>query len=512
MMAKATTTVDGGAEASQDTILRRIAIYAPSSLLPAALTLVTSLVFTRLFSAAAFGVYSLFLTVAVPIKLVCTTWIMQGVGKFLPVERTEEGRQRTKDAIFVSGVIVFMCESILGLAALSVSGMFLSSGQRPYLAPMIAFVVVSSTFELLAVVLAAEHRAKEYTRYKLTDSVMTFALRLLMVSALLRMDPTLMFWSVVLSNGVLVPLVWRRAGLPRPRRLRKFVRSAPIRERVRAFLLFGLPMTIWFFSGALLDVGDRFVISYFLGPAPVGIYDASYRLVAGSAVLLIAPVTITLHPYLMSVAGTGESKRISQVLGIMVENLFLIGVLAVGLTYLFCRDAGNVLLGPEFREGSAIMPLVLAGICANNIGTFVHKPFEITGRTRPMVVLGLVSMVANIGLNFVLVPWVGYLGAAYATLVSYLLYAVGVGAWGRRIYPWRIDLAWSASFTLIVVLGVVAIRVLRGTLLNGVPYWWNLAVAVVASMLLAGWCLLRLIRRTSAFRLRATVSETGEAG
>jgi O-antigen/teichoic acid export membrane protein len=288
MTSSATTTAGSGAEASQGTILRRIATYAPSSLLPAVLTLVTSMIFTRHFSAAALGVYSLFLTVAGPVKLIFTTWITQGIGKFLPQERTEDGRQLMKDAIFVSGVIVFGCESVLGLAALSVSWLFLSPGQRPYLAPMIVFVVVSSAFELLAMVLAAEHRAKDYTRYRLVDSVLTFGLRLLMVSAVLRMDLTLMFWSVVLSNGVLMPLIWVRAGFPTPRRLPELVRSARTRGLVRAFLLFGLPMTVWFFSGVLLDVGDRFVINYFLGPAPVGIYDANYRLIAGVAVLMVA--------------------------------------------------------------------------------------------------------------------------------------------------------------------------------------------------------------------------------
>jgi O-antigen/teichoic acid export membrane protein len=152
---------------------------------------------------------------------------------------------------------------------------------------MIAFVVVSSAFELLAMVLAAEQQA-DYTRYRLVDSVLTFGLRLLMVSAVLRMDLTLMFWSVVLSNGVLVPLMWVRAGFPTPRRLPELVRSARTRGLMRAFLLFGLPMTVWFFSGVLLDVGDRFVINYFLGPAPVGIYDANYRLIAGVAVLMVA--------------------------------------------------------------------------------------------------------------------------------------------------------------------------------------------------------------------------------
>jgi O-antigen/teichoic acid export membrane protein len=209
-------------------------------------------------------------------------------------------------------------------------------------------------------------------------------------------------------------------------------------------------------------------------------------------------VTITLHPYLMSVAGTGESERIREVIGTIVEHILLIGVLAVGLTYLFCRDAANVLLGHEFREGSIVMPIALAGMFFNNVGMFVHKPFEIIGRTRPMVVLGLVAVAANMGLNFVLVPRLGYVGAARdAAVVPALCGRVGARAGGSI---WRIDLSRTAGFILVTVLGVGRSGPARdGT--ERVAYRWNLAVAVLASALLTAWCLLGVFRRTSVFRV-----------
>jgi O-antigen/teichoic acid export membrane protein len=493
MTSTATETVDSGGQGSQLSVLRRMAVYGLSSVVPAVLTLATSAIFTRIFSTTEFGTYSLFLVVAGQVKVVLNTWISQSVGKYLPPERTAQGRHKMKDAILVSGAMIFICESVLGLVALSMSGLVMSSDDQAYLVPVIAFVLVTSAFELLGTVLATEQRATEYTRYKLIDSALTFALRLLMVSAMWGLGLTSLFWSVVLSNSVLVPVLWVRAGLPSPARFLGLSRSGETRALVRAFLVFGLPMTVWYFSGVLLDVGDRFVIRYFLGPAQVGIYDASYRLIAGVAVLMLAPVTMTLHPYLMSVAGSGDIDRVCEVIGSIVEHLILIGALAVGLTFLFREDAGNVLLGPEFRGGSMVMPIALAGMAFNNVGLFVHKPFEIIGRTLPMVVLGLVAAGANIAFNIVFVPWVGYLGAAYATLLSYVLYSVGVGVWGRRIFPWRINLGRVSSYLLVTVLGVVAIDCLR-EVLGDLPYWWNLAAGLVASCLLAAWCLVGMFR------------------
>ena len=484
---------------SQRTLLKRVVSYAPSSLLPAALTLATSMIFTRVFSAAAFGVYSLFLIVAIPTKLVFTTWIAQALGKFVPQEQTADGLQQAKEATFLAIGIAFCCESFLGLAAVASSGSLLSDGQRSYLAPMIAFVVISSVFELLATVLAAEHRAKEYTTFRVTDSVLTFLLRLLMVSALFRMGLTLMFWSIAASNGLLLPLLWIRAGLPRPGRLVALLRSPLIRGTVRAFAKFGVPMTVWFLSGILLDVGDRFVINYFMGPAPVGIYDASYRLISGTAVLMVMPVTITLHPYLMSISGSGDAQQIGKVIGSIVENMVLIGIVAVGVTALFSRDIANLLLGAQFREGHVVMPIVLAGVLFSNVGLFAHKPFEIIGRTRPMVTFSLVSAVANVALNIVLVPIFGYLGSAYATLLSYVLYTVCVGFGGRSVFPWRIDLRRFAGYTAVTVTGLTAISLLREAL-HALPTWLSLLVAVVASGLLSAWCLVGLVRGKSVIQ------------
>ena len=489
-------TADGAATggAGGGSILRRILTYAPSSLVPAALTLATSMVFTRIFSPADFGKYSLFLVVAYPVKLMFTTWLTQGIGKFLPPEHTAEGRRQAKDAIFLSTVLIFVSETVVGAGAFFVANSLLSPGWQPFLLPVLLFILVTSIFEILSNVFPAESRAKEYVSYRLFDSIATMALRLILVSGIFSMDIRLMFWSVVLSNGVLLPLMWVRAGFPAPTRFAHTLRSKQIRGLALAFLTFGLPMTLWLFSSVLLDVGDRFVLNFLLGPAPVGIYDANYRLIAGVAALVVVPITITLHPHLMSISGSGDEERIGHVIGTVVQNLLLVGLLSVGLVFLLHSDLARILLGPEFREGSIVMAPVLAGVFLFNIGSFVHKPFEIIGRTRVMVVLGFVAAAANIAFCFALIPRVGYVGAAYATLLSYLLYTVGVGALGRRIISWHIDRRMMLTHGGLICGGLAAIYLLRGVA-SGLPYAWNLTMTALACCALASVSLLRLLRR-----------------
>lgn len=477
-------------------ILKQIATYAPGSLIPAALTLVTSMVFTRIFSASAFGVYSLFLIVANTFKLVLTVWLSQSTGKFLPPEKGPEGQQKIKDAILVSISVIFASETLLGAFALAIAKPYFPADQGSFFLPVVAFVAVSSTFDLFSNIFAAERKAKQYVSYKLIDSIATFALRLLLTSAAFKMDIKVMLWSVVISNATLLPIMWAKASLTSPRKLISVLASRDTWKVLRSFLGYGLPMTIWYFAGMLLDVGDRYVLNFFLGSASVGIYDANYRLINGTVSLIVTPITITLHPYLMSISGSGNKRQIEHIIGVIIENLFLLGALAVGLVAIFHKDIALLLLGPEFREGSGIMPIVLVGILFFNIGTFAHKPFEIASRTTPMVVFALVSAIANLAFNFLLIPLVGYIGAAYATLLSYLLYTVCVGSLGRKIYPWKIDMKRTIARAAIVMAGVGAIWLLR-YYLRRIPYGWSTGISVLVSCAFAGLFMADILKRTS---------------
>ena len=200
--------------------------------MPAALTMVTSMVFTRIFSTVDFGRYSLFLAVAAPVRMVFTTWLTAGIGKFLPAEHTAEGRQQTKDAIFLSTVLMFVGETVVGVGAFFVANSLLPPGLQPFLLPVLLFILATSIFEVLSIVFQTESRAKEYVSYRLFDSIATFALRLILVSGIFSMDIRLMLWSVVLSNGVLLPLMWFRAGFPAPTRFAHTVRSRQVRGRI----------------------------------------------------------------------------------------------------------------------------------------------------------------------------------------------------------------------------------------------------------------------------------------
>jgi O-antigen/teichoic acid export membrane protein len=475
------------------TLLRRIATYLPGSLVPAAITLATTMVFTRIFNADEFGQYSLALAVATLAKTGVTLWLTMAIGKYVPAAQDATRTVTVKEAIVLGSAAVVALEALVGAAIILAAQRVFDVQTQPFIVPAVAFVVITSVFDVVAAVISAEQRAKPYVAFQLASSVGTFLLRLLLVSSLFQMSIELMFWSVVICNALLLPLLWWRAGIPFPWRLRIRKRSDPPVLLVGTFVRFGLPMTLWVVATMLLDVGDRFVIDYFLGPSAVGIYDANYRLIVGFVALMIVPITITLHPYLMSIP-TGDSKHIGQVIGTSVDSLLLLGTLMVGLTFVFHQQLA-LILGPEFREGSLLMPVVLAGVFIFNVGTFVHKPFEIIGRLRTMVLWGYVAAAVNLAANFALVPLFGYMGAGYATVIAYAVYTVTIGRLGRTIYSWHVDLRFVAPRAIMIMTVVAVAAALNlGSLVERLGF----VLAALLSAGLCAWVMRDMIRRASS--------------
>lgn len=472
-------------------IIKRVVTYAPGSVIPAVLTLVTSMVFTRLFTADEYGLFSLALVTATMVKTAMSSWMKLSIAKFLPQEPDAGKQQRLKRAILLSAMLMLAAELVVGTLGVVLVTHVWQQDEGSLAVPALAWVLASSTFDVFCTVFAAEHRAKEYVSYQLFASVTTFCLRLALVFTLFYGQISVMFWSVVVAEGMLVPLMWWRAGLPSPRTMLRLPTEPETRRLSRAFLGFGLPMTLWLVASILMDVGDRFVVDALLGPAAVGVYDANYRLIAGVVALAIVPVSLTLYPYLMSVSASDHPEHVGLVIGVIVENLMLLGTVAVGITFLFRQDLA-LLLGAEFREGSVIMPVVLAGVFAFNVGSFVQKPYEIVGRTGVMVLFAYVAAGVNIALNFALIPIVGYMGAAYATFLAYVLYTLCVGRLGRRIFAWQLAAKVLMVRAAVVVVAVAAIYGVRIVLAE--HRLLGFALAVAASALLCSWVLV-VVRR-----------------
>jgi O-antigen/teichoic acid export membrane protein len=192
--------------------------------------------------------------------------------------------------------------------------------------------------------------------------------------------------------------------------------------------------------------------------------------------------------------GPGRS-RIQDLISAFSRYYLLAAAPVSVFAAVFARDLAHLFLGEAFREGYAIIPIVIAGLLCWNFGFYGHKVIKLLEKTRLMFLLVMVCALVNIALNFVLVPRYGYTGAAVSTCVSALLYPVQVWFVTRRYLPWRIP--WMSVVRILAAAGIAgaaAFVVVASAPVDAAALRLVIGAAVGAPVYAGGLALLREFR------------------
>jgi O-antigen/teichoic acid export membrane protein len=461
-------------------MLREMVRYTPGALLPAVVTLAATATYTRLLSEDQYGRYALAIAAAIMLSAVASQWLRQSITRFLPGERSPGERRRLKGVVLGASAVVATVVAVTGTV---VAGIILMTGYRDWanLAFVGALLVgLSTIYGPMNAVLQAQQNAGRHSLFMIVHSAGRFALAVPLIMVVSR-QPSIILVAEVLVLAVTLPLLARSAGVPS---IRWIARN---RRRVTAgfgrMFAYGFPMGGWFLASVILGMGDRFIIQNYWGPGAVGIYTANYTLVAGAASLLAAPVLLSAHPFLMEAWNRGATKEAAHWLGLLSQWYVVMGCALVTGVAFFAQDVASLFLGPSFQEGYVVMPWVLAGVVAWQLGLYMHKPIEFEGRTTVMFRMALGASVLNVLLNWLLVPRFGYIAAAWTTFACYSGYALVAGLLGRGILRWRLEyypLALGAGGVLLMALIAVPVRRVVEQLYGYLPGLGVAALVVIA--------------------------------
>ena len=279
----------------------------------------------------------------------------------------------------------------------------------PIVLGLLPFVMVQTFF---LGVLQAEQRFREYNFQNIAPA----ALGLVgMVIALLWLRLGLI--GAVIVQAVIVALVTGWLVL-------RVHRRTPLRARFdRAvaweMTTFGGKSYVQTLAATLHRTIDQYMINYFLGPAPVGLYVVAVNLT--NVLMKIPDATGTvLYPRL---AGLGEGDAHAATTRVCRHTLFITTTL--GLAYLlFGPVVIRTLYGARFEGSIRPLLIMLPGIVMMSLYMILTRNFTSRNRQGVNIVAAGLALSVNFGMNCFLIPRWGISGAALSTAVSYSLAAL----------------------------------------------------------------------------------------
>lgn len=195
--------------------------------------------------------------------------------------------------------------------------------------------------------------------------------------------------------------------------------AIPRFSHMSEYLKYSAPLTPNSLIRWITDSSDKYMVGYFLGLSSVGVYSASYAI--GNLVnYLVDPIQMILFPELSKLFDNGDIDKVQVYLSYSMKYFLFIAIPAVfGLSAL-SKPILNILTTSEFASGSIVIPIIaLSGLLAGVFQIAINIT-HLVKKTTFNLYIHVVAALLNIVFNFVLIPSIGILGAAIATLISYI--------------------------------------------------------------------------------------------
>lgn len=215
-----------------------------------------------------------------------------------------------------------------------------------------------------------------------------------------------------------------------------------------------------------INASDRFFVSFMCGSAANGIYAVSYKIPS----LLSTVATIFMQAWQMSAIKEQEDKSNSR----FSNEIYLILTAFMGLVtqimLLFNRSFLQVYVGADYQSAWQYSGPLLVAFFVGALGTFWGSFYIAQKRMKEYLLSAVAGAVTNLVLNFCLIWWVGIMGAAVATLVSYI-----VVLWIRAV---RIEKDVAVPFVNKPLISAFTCSVIA-MLATYLPGLWSLVVGAI---------------------------------
>lgn len=212
-------------------------------------------------------------------------------------------------------------------------------------------------------------------------------------------------------------------------------------DLLKKMLKFGLPTIPATFSGIVLQVVDRPILKYLTNSYEVGMYMVNYRL-AIPMMLFVAMYDYAWRPFYLSHYESQDAKelfsRIFTYFIIVSALVFLMSSLYIDFLVRLPFFGGRF-IEPKYWQGMGIIPIVMLGYFLNGIYINFTAGINIQKVTKYLPISIVIAAIVNIIMNFLLIPFFGFRGAAWATLIAYFVSASVVYYFSQKVYPIRYD-------------------------------------------------------------------------
>ena len=408
----------------KDNLFKGFAIYLGSSVINKAIPFLLLPVLTKYLSPEEYGILAIY--------QVMISFVMPLVGMNMHNNISRNFFSETKE--FIAKIVFNMLLVLTGAVAiiLLLTAIYLIGGGSHfsiperwiYALPLIAYMSALNVFNLT--ILRNRKRALEYGGIEISKTFIDLSSTIILIVAYGfswegRTSGILL--STILIGAFSIYRLWKGGYL---------LFEIDI-SKIREILKISLPLIPHAIGGVVLTLGDRIFIDQMVGTAELGIYTVGYQF--GMIMILVTTAfNKTWSPWMYELlAQKNRSKKRA-----IVKRTYLVSVsfilLAIFIT-LISYYLLPLMTAKEYHGAFVYVFWVAMGYAFFGMYTLVFPYGVHVGQTSYLGVITLSAAIINLITNYYLIKLNGAIGAAQATLISYMFMFFAVWWYSNKLFP-----------------------------------------------------------------------------
>ncbi len=418
-------------------------IYGTSTIIGRFLNFILVPFYTNVFPPSEYGVVAIIFAYMAFLNIVYTLGFEAGYFRF--ASSNEIGTEKEN---FTHPFITILCN-----AAVLSTIIFFSSGPLAGLIgiaddSMVKYAAFILFFDALALLpfayLRLKNKAKLFASIKLINILVNVALNLILILVF-----NMGLVAVLISN-LAASLVTLLILSPVILKNLSFKYNKGLFSELRRFSLPYLPAGL---AAIVVQVIYIPIMQYLTDVHTVGVYNANYKL-GIFMMLIVAMFDYAWRPFFLNNAKEANAKQLySKVLTLFIGGCSLVLIL---LTFSIDKlieiplPGKGYIIGQKYWGGVIIVPVVLFAYIFLGMFTNLVAGIYIEKKTRYLPLITGTGAAVNIAACFILIPVMGIMGGALATLLSYMATAVYTYYVVQRFY--------AVKYEVGRILGMIAVN------------------------------------------------------
>ena len=270
--------------------------------------------------------------------------------------------------------------------------------------------------------LSAERRQKFAAIWQISDALLV---NILFIAALLLVN-NMESYLAGQSVGLLIGLViFGFISYPKIENRQK--RNPNFSEIKSKIIHYGLPFIPLAIVSWVSNLGDRYIIGNYLSLSEVGIYTAVYSIASRPFIMVGGILSGFFRPILFQHSSQKDYEKADKTFKYWISVALIVFILGFILLYTEGRFIMSLLLAKTYANKSLNIYFIIgiAYIIFNLTQILENRIFSY-GTSLKIILPTSLNAISNIIFNIILIPAMGILGAAFATLGSFTIQLIAI--------------------------------------------------------------------------------------